>query len=100
MVLSPEQWDYRNTWAPMQSYIIEGLYKTGEDSAKKVALELAKIWIKSNYIGLYENEHMFEKVKYSSITFRVSNQISRKTWVEKFSKSSLLIFNSLCSPPK
>lgn len=66
MILSPEQWDYRNTWAPAQSFIIEGLHKTGHETAMKVALELAKIWVKSNYVGLYKNGHMFEKVHINS----------------------------------
>ena len=62
MILSPEQWDYGNSWAPMNSFVIEGLFETGQKDAMEVALNLAKIWVKTNYLGFKATGHMFEKV--------------------------------------
>ena len=62
MILAPEQWDYRNSWAPMNSFIIQGLLQTGQQEAVAVAKELAKIWVKTNYLGFQKHKQMFEKV--------------------------------------
>lgn len=64
MIKAPEQWDFSNGWAPMQSFVIEGLYKTGQEEAVMVAKELAKVWMKTNWVGFQREHEMFEKVNF------------------------------------
>jgi len=58
LIYSLEQWDYPNCWAPLNHFIIEGLYKLGE---KQFALELANKWIANNYNTYIETGYMHEK---------------------------------------
>ena len=57
-----EQWDYPNAWPPLQHMMIVGLENTGDDAAKKLALELAAKWLRSNYETYERTSAMFEKV--------------------------------------
>lgn len=67
LILSGEQWDYPNSWAPLQSIVVEGLENTGDLVASKEARRLAEKWVTSNMKGYNKHEAMFEK--YDSQTF-------------------------------
>ncbi|CAH0564141.1 unnamed protein product [Brassicogethes aeneus] len=56
-----QQWDFPNSWAPLQDIVIMGLEKSGDPCAQKVAKDLATRWIKANMIGYEETNAMFEK---------------------------------------
>lgn len=60
---SGEQWDYPNSWPPLQHIMIVGLNNTNDESAQRYAFELAQKWVRSNYKGYLETEAMFEKVR-------------------------------------
>lgn len=62
---SGEQWDFPNAWPPSQSILIGGLDSSGNEEAKRLAKEQARLWIRSNYIGYSTWQKMFEK--YSSV---------------------------------
>lgn len=57
-----QQWDFPNAWPPLQAFIIQGLDRTEQKLAQKVAVELTKIWLHTNYTGFAEKSVMFEKV--------------------------------------
>lgn len=59
---STQQWDYPNCWPPLQAMVIQGLDRTNYKPAQTVAINLAKSWINTNYIGFVNNGTMFEKV--------------------------------------
>lgn len=61
-VNSTQQWDYPNCWPPLQAMVIQGLDRTNYKPAQTVAINLAKSWINTNYIGFVNNGTMFEKV--------------------------------------
>ncbi|KMQ92015.1 trehalase-like isoform x2 protein, partial [Lasius niger] len=56
-----EQWDFPNAWPPLQSFLVQGLYRTGVKEAMNLAETLASRWLRSNYIGYDEYGKMFEK---------------------------------------
>ncbi|CAH1645734.1 unnamed protein product [Spodoptera littoralis] len=56
-----EQWDFPNAWPPLQSIMIGGLEKSGNDEAKELARDQVAIWIRANYIGYTKWQKMFEK---------------------------------------
>uniref|UniRef100_A0A0C9RBN1 Trehalase n=1 Tax=Fopius arisanus TaxID=64838 RepID=A0A0C9RBN1_9HYME len=56
-----EQWDAPNAWAPLQSFIVQGLYNTNAEPALGAAKELASRWLRANYLGFQEYGVMFEK---------------------------------------
>ncbi|XP_067002747.2 trehalase [Anabrus simplex] len=58
---SGEQWDLPNAWPPLQSIVVQGLDETNEKSAKDLAYELAKQWVRSNYRGYQDSMEMYEK---------------------------------------
>lgn len=58
-----EQWDFPNAWPPMQHIVVEGLNKTGDPYAQRLAFEIAKRWVISNYKVFDTTAAMFEKVK-------------------------------------
>lgn len=57
-----EQWDYPNAWPPLQHIMIVGLNNTNDESAQRLAFEIAQKWVRSNYKAYNETEAMFEKV--------------------------------------
>lgn len=57
-----EQWDYPNAWPPLQHIMIIGLNNTGDETAQRLAFEIAKTWVRSNYKAYNETEAMYEKV--------------------------------------
>lgn len=58
---SSQQWDFPNAWPPLQAFIIQGLDRTQQKLAQQVALEMAQVWLRSNYKGFAEKSMMFEK---------------------------------------
>lgn len=64
MCESSQQWDFPNAWPPLQAFIIQGLDRTQQKLAQQVAMELAAVWLHTNYKGFVEKSMMFEKVQY------------------------------------
>ncbi|XP_060878731.1 trehalase-like [Metopolophium dirhodum] len=60
-VNSSQQWDYPNCWPPLQAMVIQGLDRTNYKPAQTVAINLAKSWINTNYVGYITSGTMFEK---------------------------------------
>lgn len=58
---SGEQWDFPNAWPPLQAIVIQGLYRSGDPTAKDQAVKLAHKWIKANIRGYMDTQEMFEK---------------------------------------
>nr|UNW45414.1 trehalase [Calliptamus italicus] len=58
---SGEQWDYPNAWPPLQYIMIMGLDQTGDEWAKSLALEIADMWVRSNFIAFNSTKYMYEK---------------------------------------
>jgi len=63
---STQQWDYPNSWAPHQWFIIESLMRTNTEASQELAFGLAQKWILTNYCGWnstggVNNGMMFEK---------------------------------------
>lgn len=63
-VNSSQQWDYPNCWPPLQAMVIQGLDRTNYKPAQTVAINLAKSWINTNYVGFITSGTMFEKVSF------------------------------------
>lgn len=57
-----QQWDFPNCWAPLQSFVIQGLEKSGNPTAERIAYNLARAWIKTMYEGFQNGTQMYEKV--------------------------------------
>nr|AQV08185.1 trehalase [Locusta migratoria] len=58
---SGEQWDYPNAWPPLQYIMIIGLDQTGDEWARSLALEIADMWVRSNFIAYNSTKYMYEK---------------------------------------
>ncbi|XP_012086663.1 trehalase isoform X2 [Jatropha curcas] len=58
---SGQQWDFPNGWAPLQHMIVEGLVRSESQEARSLAEEIAKRWIRTNYIGYKKTGVMHEK---------------------------------------
>jgi len=56
-----QQWDFPNAWAPLQHMIIEGLATLNSEKANKMAIDISRRWLKSNYVAFEETGHMVEK---------------------------------------
>ena len=53
---------FSNAWPPLQHLAITGLMKSEEKTAQRLALNLIKKWVRSNYLGYIQtNGTMFEK---------------------------------------
>jgi alpha,alpha-trehalase len=53
--------DFPNAWAPLQHMIIEGLATLNSEKANKMAIDISRCWLKSNYVAFEEIGHMVEK---------------------------------------
>jgi len=62
MFVSGQQWDNPNAWPPLQAFIIQGLDRTKDENAQRVARNLADVWLRTNYKGFEKHRVMFEKV--------------------------------------
>ncbi|CAH0393318.1 unnamed protein product [Bemisia tabaci] len=58
---SGQQWDFPNSWAPLQMFLIQGLDLTGVLKAQQLAEKLAQNWVYTNYRGLVTSGFMYEK---------------------------------------
>lgn len=59
---SGEQWDYPNSWPPLQYIVIMALEATEDIWAQNLALEVARRWVRSNFKAFNESHVMYEKV--------------------------------------
>lgn len=56
-----EQWDFPHVWAPLQSIIIFGLWKTGDSDAQELARNFGARFLESCMKGFLSYGHMYEK---------------------------------------
>ncbi|KAL7033047.1 hypothetical protein ACKWTF_007471 [Chironomus riparius] len=56
-----EQWDWPNSWAPMQHMIILGLDNLEDSRTSSLAITWAERWIQSNFIAFEKTGNMYEK---------------------------------------
>lgn len=63
-----EQWDYPNSWAPLNWIVIKALNNTGDPWAQRLALEIAQRWVRNNYLVFNDTSHMYEKVSTSLLS--------------------------------
>jgi hypothetical protein len=61
LVSDRQQWDYPNSWAPMNHMIIEALGRLGHPAS---ALTLASRWIASNWLGYNRTGYLNGMVVY------------------------------------
>ncbi|CAG0910208.1 unnamed protein product, partial [Cyprideis torosa] len=66
---SDEQWDFPNGWAPLQHVVIEGLEKTGNPLAIATAADLARKWMRNNYLTWKKHDAMYEKYNTNNIGY-------------------------------
>ncbi|VBB34086.1 unnamed protein product [Acanthocheilonema viteae] len=59
---SGQQWDLPNGWPPTQHMIIEGMRRSGDPEAQRMAFELARKWIIANYKVYQTTKKMWEKI--------------------------------------
>ena len=57
-----EQWDFPNSWPPLEHMMVQGLEKTELPEAKELAFQLAEKRVRSAYFNFLKSGHMFEKV--------------------------------------
>ncbi|KAJ8675853.1 hypothetical protein QAD02_011639 [Eretmocerus hayati] len=57
----PQQWDFPNVWAPLQSIVVEGLINTNNVQAVELAKKLAFQFLKTTFHGYQNQTKMFEK---------------------------------------
>ena len=53
--------DFPNAWAPVVDMIIEGLDASGFSRGKLMAKEIARNWLRSNYVAFQQVGKMIEK---------------------------------------
>ncbi|XP_065842693.1 trehalase-like [Oscarella lobularis] len=58
LIASHQQWDYPNTWPPLQWFTIVALEKAHRS---ELAFALAQKWIGTNYAAWKQTGHMYEK---------------------------------------
>nr|GMD98664.1 probable trehalase [Ipomoea batatas] len=56
-----QQWDFPNGWAPLQHIIVEGLTRSGSAEARSLAQDIARRWIRTNYVVYKKTGAMYEK---------------------------------------
>eukprot|EP01080_Neovahlkampfia_damariscottae_P009912 gene9912-2234_t len=61
LIHTGEQWDFPNSWAPTEMFIIEGLAKLNSSKSHEIAYETAREWISTVYCAWISSEHIFEK---------------------------------------
>ncbi|XP_010439094.1 PREDICTED: trehalase-like isoform X1 [Camelina sativa] len=64
---SGQQWDYPNGWAPQQEMIVTGLARSSSKEAKEMAEEIARRWIRSNYLVYKKSGTIHEKLKVTEL---------------------------------
>lgn len=65
--LSPsgQQWDFPNTWPPLQHMLIASFAQSSNKELRQEALKFAQKWITTNYKAWKSTGHMFEKFNVS-----------------------------------
>ncbi|CAD6195854.1 unnamed protein product [Caenorhabditis auriculariae] len=58
---STEQWDYPNSWSPLNHMIIEGLRKSISPLMQQKAYRLAEEWVRVNFETFNQTNAMWEK---------------------------------------
>ena len=53
--------DYPNAWAPLVDMVIEGLDASGSLKGKKVAMQISRDWLRSNFVAYQQIGKMIEK---------------------------------------
>lgn len=53
--------DFPNGWAPLQHIIVEGLTRSGSSEARSLAQDIARRWIRTNYVVYKKTGAMYEK---------------------------------------
>eukprot|EP00011_Vannellida_sp_DIVA3-517-6-12_P009050 CAMPEP_0114612570 /NCGR_PEP_ID=MMETSP0168-20121206/4689_1 /TAXON_ID=95228 ORGANISM="Vannella sp., Strain DIVA3 517/6/12" /NCGR_SAMPLE_ID=MMETSP0168 /ASSEMBLY_ACC=CAM_ASM_000044 /LENGTH=684 /DNA_ID=CAMNT_0001823557 /DNA_START=57 /DNA_END=2109 /DNA_ORIENTATION=+ len=66
LVMTGQQWDFPNGWAPIQAWAIFGLQVLDNEEAAQQARTLAMGWMQNNYNGWVALEAMFEKYNVTS----------------------------------
>lgn len=56
-----QQWDFPNAWAPVVDMIVEGLDASGLPRGKMMAKQIARNWLRSNYVAFERVGKMIEK---------------------------------------
>jgi len=69
---SGEQWDFPNSWPPLQSFVILGLDKFGTIECSQLAWYFADLWLHSNFVGFRNHGVMYEK--YDSLKVGVTGE--------------------------
>ena len=62
LVKSGQQWDFPNCWPPLEHIVVQGLERTGIESAKQLAFRLAEKRVRGAFVNHKVTGHMFEKV--------------------------------------
>jgi len=57
-----QQWDFPNSWPPLESIVVQGLERTGHPVARFIAFKMAQSWIHTAHTGFIKQGYMFEKV--------------------------------------
>lgn len=71
---SEEQWDFPNSWAPCQWFLVAAWTHSELSSLRQAAKRVAMTWIKSTYSAWTQYNHtMFEKVSGSARACNVDN---------------------------
>jgi alpha,alpha-trehalase len=56
-----QQWDFPNGWAPSQHIISEGIAKHASREGKLLAEDIARRWLRTNYVAFKSTGQMHEK---------------------------------------
>jgi alpha,alpha-trehalase len=56
-----EQWDWPNSWAPLEMIMIEGLLNLNDSKSHEMAYHIAHQWISTVYCAWISSGHLFEK---------------------------------------
>jgi len=58
---SGEQWDSPNAWAPLVSFIVNGLLRVNSTESVQYARQIATDWLSANHKGFINDGYMHEK---------------------------------------
>ncbi|CAJ0582729.1 unnamed protein product, partial [Mesorhabditis spiculigera] len=61
LINSTEQWDFPNGWANLEHQIVEGLRKSSDPEAQRMAFDLAQKWVVENFMTWKLTKAMWEK---------------------------------------
>ena len=61
LILSGQQWDFPDGWAPMQFFFVDALEKLNHTKSNFLAKQITEKWISNNYCTWKKTGYMFEK---------------------------------------